>query len=75
MIKGYTSSAISCSNGKILYVGGFGEGNYSTICDAIKAADDGDTVRIEVNVTTASATSGATFDIEHIGLLIKIGIS
>ncbi|RLF39897.1 MAG: hypothetical protein DRN12_06325, partial [Thermoplasmata archaeon] len=44
IIKGYTSSAIPCPNGNILYVGGSGKGNYSTICDAIKAASDGDTV-------------------------------
>lgn len=32
------------SNGNILYVGGTGEGNYSTIQEAIENASDGDTV-------------------------------
>ena len=35
---------LSTSNGKTLYVGGDGPGNYSKIQDAINDADDGDTV-------------------------------
>jgi len=35
---------ISTSLGDILYVGGSGPGNYSTIQDAIDAASEGDTI-------------------------------
>ncbi len=51
-------SSIEKNDGNILYVGGNGEGNYSSIQDAINAASDGDTIivypgvyneRIEVN--------------------------
>ena len=37
-------SSIPISNGKTLYVGGSGEGNYTKIQDAIDDASDGDTV-------------------------------
>jgi parallel beta-helix repeat protein len=39
-------SNIKISNGKTLYVGGIGPGNYSKIKDAIKNASDGDTVYV-----------------------------
>jgi len=38
------TSTTSLSNGDTLYVGGTGPGNYSTIQDAIDAANTGDTV-------------------------------
>ncbi len=37
-------SSITTSNGKTLYVGGSGPGNYTKIQDAIDNASDGDTV-------------------------------
>ena len=36
--------SVPISNGKTLYVGGTGEGNYTTIQDAIDNASEGDTV-------------------------------
>ena len=35
---------LKISNGNILYVGGYGQGNFSTIQDAVDNATNGDTV-------------------------------
>jgi len=43
-IDNIKESSIPISNGNTLYVGGTGEGNYSSIQDAIDNATDGDTV-------------------------------
>ena len=43
-IDNVKKSSIPISSGNILYVGGFGPGNYTKIKDAIKNASDGDTV-------------------------------
>ena len=37
--------------------------------------DDGDVLEIRVEVTTASATSGATFDLDYVSLMVDYGYS
>lgn len=41
----------------------------------LSGVDDGDELMLRANVTTASGTSGATFDVAHAALYVKIGVS
>jgi len=47
--KGYIFGASYMQNGKTLYVGGNGPNNYTSIQDAINAANDGDTIIVFYN--------------------------
>ncbi len=62
-------SSIAISPGNILYVGGSGPGNYTSIQDAINAAYDGDTVKVY------SGTYQETIDINKRINLIGEGYS
>jgi len=55
------------------FVGASGE-DEKTITD-LTGIDDGDILQVRANVTTASATSEATFDIGYMELMIDYGVS
>jgi len=55
------------------YAGATGE-NEDTQTD-LSGIDDGDVLEIRVEVTTASGTSGATFDLDYASLMVDYGFS
>jgi len=64
----YTTDSVL---GYVEFTGAAGESE----AEVTSLPSDGDYIALRVNVTTASATSGATFDLDYASLMVDYGIS